>query len=943
MASQRADLSVNGWNAEYIETLYRQWKDQPENVDEPWRHFFRGFDLGLQKPAPEGEADGRTTGASASETAIAHTKQGRVDSLIYHYRDIGHLAASLDPLGFERPFPEQLTLESFDLTDADLDETFDPGFLPLDNPAPLREIIQLLEDTYCRHIGAEYMHIQNRDQRRWLQKRMETVRNRPPVESGHRKRILKQLLECDALEQFLDLRYKGKKWFSLSGGDSLIPVLHEIFESGPRLGAEEFSVGMAHRGRVNVLVNVFGKTYEELFTEFDEAWTEDYIEGGGDVKYHRGYSSNYTTATGQSLRLTIANNPSHLEFVYPVVLGRCRAKQRLRQNEDKRDKVVPVIMHGDASFPGQGIVAECLNMMRLKGYTVGGTVHIIINNQVGFTTDSDDARSGRYCTDLAKMVEAPIFHVNADDPEACAFVARLAMEYRAAFQNDVVIDLFCYRKFGHNETDEPAFTQPLMYERIRKKSPVAEVYAKQLMNDGVLNEKEYDDLRGSLRDRLDSAQSKIKEKPVDPTIDPFAALWAGLNDNYVDEPVQTGVEREVLAKVAKSIGTTPDDFEPHKRLQKNVLDFRAVCVEEDKPLDWGTAEMLAYGSLLLEGHSVRLTGQDVERGTFSHRHAVLVDQKTGAKRCVLNHIERGQAEFLVYNSPLSEQSCVGYEYGYSLTDPRMLIIWEAQFGDFVNGAQVIIDQFIASAEIKWQRHSGLVMLLPHGYEGQGPEHSSARLERLLQLCADDNMQVIYPTTPAQIFHALRNQMKRSFRKPMIVMSPKSLLRHPKAQSAVQDLTEGGFRRVLDDPFIDDPSRITRLLLCSGKVYYDLIAQREAVSRNDLAIVRIEQLHPLPVDAIREVLERYENASEIIWTQEEPANAGAFRYMQAKLWDELEVEVEYIGRPECASPAVGSSKIHEREQMQILEEAIGEAPSDDESSSDKKKPEPARAR
>jgi len=931
MPTDRPELSVNAWNAEFIDSLYQQWRENPEQVDDEWRQFFRGFELGASA-TPDGAAGPTAEAVGGGRLAkggidVAHTKQGKVDSLIYHYRDTAHLAADLDPLGRDRPFPEQLTLESFGLSDADLDEEFDPGHLPIDNPAPLRQILEVLEDTYCRTFGVEYMHIQDREQRRWLQKRMETVRSKPPYEKDHRLRILHDLMYATGLEGFLDKRYKGKKWFSLSGGESLIPILREIVELGPLNGVEEFSCGMPHRGRVNVLVNIFGKTYEELFTEFHESWNEDYVEGGGDVKYHRGYSTDRTTSNGHTLHLTMASNPSHLESVYPVVLGRTRAKQRLRRDEDSREKVVPIIVHGDASFPAQGVVAECLNMMALDGYTVGGTIHVIVNNQIGFTTDPGDARSGTYCTDIAKMINAPIFHVNGDDPEACVFAARLALEYRQAFRNDVVIDLWCYRKYGHNESDEPAFTQPRMYERVNQKTPVFDIYLDRLAEEGCVSKDEIQKLRDELKEELDSAQSRSEESPVDPTPNPFASRWEGLVGDYSHEPGETAVDRKTLAKIAHALGTVPEGFTPHRKLKK-LLELRRKSVDDDMELDWAMGELLAYGSLLLEGHAVRLTGQDTERGTFSHRHSVLIDSETGQPYTPLDHIDRKQAKFCVHNSPLSEFSCVGYEYGYSLADPDMLIIWEAQFGDFANGAQVIIDQFIASAEMKWQRHSGLVLLLPHGYEGQGPEHSSARLERFLQLAADDNIQVVYPTTPAQMFHALRRQMSRNFRKPLIVMTPKSLLRHKQAVSRPGDLADGHFRMVLDDSSIEDASGVARLIFCSGKIYYELVNERAEKEReDDVAIVRIEQLHPFPYEDIESVLETYENAEEIAWVQEEPLNAGAYRYIEPIFREELDLEIVYIGRDASATPAVGSSKMHHEEQAEILAQAM--APFEDE--------------
>ena len=934
-------MSINGWNPEFVEAMHRQWQADPASVDARWDLFFKGFDLGLERsvaPTGTGSGDAPAAGAvaptapastrEAAITDIAHTKQGKVDSLIYHYRDIGHLASSLDPLGTVRPFPEQLTLESFDLTDADLEERFDPGILPLENPARLGDIIELLEDTYCRNVGVEYMHIQDREKRRWLQRRMETTRNRPTFSNDAKLHLLRQLAKADGFETFLQQGYVGKKRFGLEGGECLIAVLDQFIELSPANGVEELALGMAHRGRLNVLVNILRKSYAQVFTEFDEAWTEDFLSGGGDVKYHQGYSSDCTTTSGHSVHLTLAANPSHLEFIGSVVLGRARAKQRLR-GDTARERVIPVVIHGDAAMPGQGIVAECFNMMRLDGYTVGGTLHVVINNQVGFTTNPRDGFSGRYCTDLAKMVDAPIFHVNGDDPEACAWVARLALEYRQAFKNDVVVDLWCYRRHGHNETDEPSYTQPLLYSRIRKQKAVLQRYAEQLVSEHAVTREQVDAISIEVSTAMKEAQDTAKAQPVDPAVDPFAARWAGLQGKYSFDPVHTGVDRQHLIEIARELARVPEGFTTHKTIEK-LLKSRGGAVERDEPIDWALGEMLAYGSLLLEGHPIRLTGQDVERGTFSHRHAVVFDQVTGHGYTALNQLGPGQAGFSIHNSPLTEAACIGFEYGYSLTDPRMLILWEGQFGDFVNGAQVLIDQFLASGEIKWQRYSGLTLLLPHGYEGQGPEHSSARLERFLQLCSNENMQVVYPTSSAQMFHLLRRQMKVDFRKPLIVMSPKSMLRLPAATSAVRELIDGRFEMVIDDqnvaqagtPTSVKPAAIRQIILCSGKIYHELATARLTAGRTDLAIIRIEQLYPFPEERLREVLAAYSSKPEIVWVQEEPRNMGAWRYMQAMLRERLELDVLGISRHANASPAAGSSKMHAQEQEKIMIEAIG---------------------
>lgn len=914
----RPEFAVNGWNSEYVDQLYRQWFDNPDSVDPQWRYFFQGFDLGYRVPS-DGEAGQTMAATPQGRVQVAHSLQGKVDALIYHYRDIGHFAADLDPLGNKRPFPEYLTLASFDLSEEDLDKTFDPGVLPLPNPAPLRDIISLLQDTYCRHIGVEYMHIQDRQIRRWLQDRIEPTRNRPQLESQQKMRILRDLIEADAFENFINTRYRGQKRFGLDGGESLIPMLQEAIERGPNLGVKEFTLGMAHRGRLNVLANIMDKTYDQIFTEFEESWVEDFLEGGGDVKYHAGYSTDKLTTNDEPIRLTLSYNPSHLEAVDPVVLGRCRAKQRVH-HDSERTACVPILMHGDAAFAGQGVVAETLNMANLKGYTVGGTIHIIINNQIGFTTDQTDSFSGRYCTDIAKMIEAPIFHVNGDDPEACTWVAQLALEFRQRFKRDVVIDMWCFRKYGHNESDEPTFTQPLMYEKIRKHQPVLKQYTQRLIDEGLISQNEADALYTKIRDELDESQTRTKEQPVDPGIRAFRNLWKDFTGLYSDDPVETAVSIDALKQVSSALGRTPENFSLHKRLAR-LLQFRSTAVEQDLPMDWAMGEMLAYGTLLLDGHDVRLTGQDVQRGTFSHRHAVLFDQQTNEPFVQLNNITDNQGRLDVFNSPLTEYACVGFEYGFSLADPRMLIIWEAQFGDFANGAQVMIDQFIASAEVKWQRHSGLVLFLPHGYEGQGPEHSSARLERWLTLTAQNNMVVCYPTTPAQHFHMLRQQIKRDFRKPLIVMTPKSMLRNPMATSKVADFTSGTFQRLLDDPAVTDPKKVTRVLLCTGKIYYELVAHREKTGRDDIAIVRVEQLYPLPEDLIRKTVKKYSRA-QFVWVQEEPKNMGAWRYMDAALREHLDLSVTYVGRDANASPSAGSSRMHAQEQEKIMITAIG---------------------
>jgi len=935
--------SVNAWSAEYIDDLHRRWREDPESVDSQWRQFFMGFELAMSRQTARSDASVRTGagdggvprppggpgGLRSADSAIqiAHSAQARVDSLMYHYRDIGHFAASLDPLGNERAFPAQLTLDSFSLGDADLEAEFDPGILPLDNPAPLSEILSLLEDTYCRSIGVEYMHIQDRDRRRWLQRRMEGSRNHPPRSPESRIHLLRQLIRADSFESFLKNRYVGKKRFGLEGGESLIVMLDQLLELAPANGVREFAMGMPHRGRLNVLVNIINKSYGEIFTEFEEAWTEGFVEGGGDVKYHQGYSGDRVTTGGETVHLTLAANPSHLEFITAVVLGRARAKQRLR-NDHLRQEVVPVILHGDAAFPGQGVVAECLNLMRLDGYAVGGTIHIVVNNQIGFTTNPSDGFTGHYCTDIAKFVDAPIFHVNGDDPEACAWVARLALEYRQAFKNDVVIDMWCYRRHGHNETDEPSFTQPMMYQRIKNQPSVMRRYAERLIDDGVVTEDRVTQMYDEATATMDAAQDAMKQTPKPPARDPFSGEWSGVQAGYSHDPVDTAVSRDQLERLGRALADLPEGFTPHKTVAR-ILKYRGNAVAEDQRVDWALAEMLGYATLLAEGVPIRLTGQDVERGTFSHRHAVVFDQTTGRGHTALDNLAKaavdgdlgGAARFCVHNSPLTEAACVGFEYGYSLTDPHMLIVWEAQFGDFANGAQVIVDQFIASAETKWRRHSGLVLLLPHGYEGQGPEHSSARLERFLALCANGNMQVTYPTTAAQLFHLLRRQLHSSYRKPLVIMTPKSMLRLAAATSSVSELTTGTFRMVIDDADVE-PAAVRRVLLCTGKIAHELRSHREQTGRQDVAIIRIEQLYPFPQDELEAALARYRSAEEIVWVQEEPRNMGAWRFMEVFLRERLDIEPQSICRPGSASPAVGSLRMHLQQQEKIMVEAIG---------------------
>ncbi|MCC6547036.1 2-oxoglutarate dehydrogenase E1 component [Candidatus Sumerlaeota bacterium] len=906
---------MNAWAPEYLESQYEQWKADPASVGSQWQSFFQGFDLA----ASQTDAPSAAVAAAPANDAFID-KNGRVNSLVYHYRDVGHLAANLDPLGIKRASPEMLTLDFHGLSEADLDTKFRTGVREFTNgSATLRDIIAYLQSIYCGTMGVEYMHIQNTGERRWLQERLEKSTIKPAISPDGKRGLLRKLLQAEMFENFLHTRYKGEKRFSLEGGETLIPILWYALESAGELEAKEVVVGMAHRGRLNVLANIINKSYDEIFSEFEGNY-DNLGDGGGDVKYHKGYSSNFITSTGNFIKLTLTANPSHLEAVDPVVEGRTRAKQRLLKDTERK-LVLPFLIHGDAAFAGQGIVAEMFNMMTLPGYTTGGTIHFIVNNQIGFTTDPADARSTPYCTDVAKMVQSPIFHVNSEDPEMCANVVKIALEYRQRFRKDVVIDMWCYRKYGHNEGDEPAYTQPRMYEVIRTKKPISSIYQEKLREENIVGGDDVELMRSDLEQTLNDAQQYGKENKVRKNLTPFRTQWSGFEREFNFSPVDTTFDEKVLDEIARKLVDFPEGFMVNPKLQRQLTARRDLVLNREA-LDWGLVENLAYGTLLLEETPVRLSGQDCRRGTFTHRHAALTDFNTEEDFIPLNFIRPGNQErFCVYDSPLSEASVLGFEYGYSLGDPRMLIIWEAQFGDFANGAQVIIDQFIASAETKWERSSGLVFLLPHGYEGQGPEHSSARLERFLQLCAENNMQVCNLTTPAQLFHAFRKQMKQKFRKPLIIMSPKSLLRHPKAVSTVEELCKGRFQEIIDDAQVSDPSKVRRILLHTGKIHYDLMARRAEVDRKDTALIRIEQIYPLHTELLRKVIARYPKANEFYWVQEEPRNMGAWSHIRESLFEQAGITVEYIGRKASATPAVGSKKAHDVEQAQLVEAAL----------------------
>jgi 2-oxoglutarate dehydrogenase E1 component len=893
------------WNLDAIEAAYQRWSHDAASVDDSWRLFFEGFELGQ---------------ASTVVTALNDRGQMAIVRLIDAYRDLGHFLARLDPLSEAKARHPLLELSEFGLEESDLNRAFDTSYFHGLPRAPLRDLLAALQETYCRTIGVEYMHIQDTAIRRWLQDRMEPRRNQPNFARRQKIGILMNLHFADLFEKFLHTRYLGQKRFSLEGAETLIPVLDALVEKAPEVGVCEIVLGMAHRGRLSVLANILHKPYRELFAEFEDNFLPYSVDGDGDVKYHLGFSSDRVTARGGRVHLSLTPNPSHLEAVNPVVEGRTRAKQNLFDDRERR-LGLPLLLHGDAAFAGQGLVAETLNLSQLAGYTTGGTIHIIINNQIGFTTSPSDARSTTYCTDVAKMIQAPIFHVNAEDPEAAVYLAELALDFRQTFNRDVVIDLFCYRRHGHNEGDEPSFTQPLMYAKIKERPTLTEVYTEQLILRGDLSVDETEAIDTAFQAKLQAAQQEVRTGPPLPAgMRGFGGRWQGLTSHYSHAPAKTGVPYDTLAAIAQAMARLPKSFTPNPKIVR-LLESRREAIQERQPIDWPFAEALAFGTLLLEGTPIRLSGQDSRRGTFSQRHAVLYDARTGELYLPLNALGPDQARFTAYDSLLSEAAVLGFDFGYSLDDPQKLVIWEAQFGDFANGAQVIIDQFIVCSESKWQRDSGLVMLLPHGYEGQGPEHSSARLERFLQLCAEDNIQVCYPSTPAQYFHVLRRQMKRTFRKPLVLMTPKSLLRHKRAVSPVDEFGSGFFKEVLEDAA--DPGLVRRVLMCSGKVYYDLLEEREKQNATDVAIVRIEQFYPFPADLLRRALARHRKASEWVWVQEESMNMGGWTFMEPRL-RALGYTVQYVGRDTSASPATGSYHVHVREQKELVAAAVGGA-------------------
>ncbi len=895
------------------------YRHDPSLVSEAWQEYFTNLGNGEQPPKigptfhPRSIFNPVGPPADASDLLLQH----RVDRLIRAYRVRGHTQAKLDPLGDFVPYVPELDLEYYGFTERDLYREFACETMVGTGRISLRNIIQRLREVYCRSIGAQFMHIDDLKIRHWLQERIEGTGNRTELSRDEQLRILTRLTDAVVFEEFVRKKFIGAKTFSLEGAESLVPLLDLAIERAAEQGIKEIVLGMGHRGRLNLLANIIGKSPRAIFREFEDKVT-DLHRGGGDVKYHLGYSANHITRSGREIHLSLCFNPSHLEFVNPVAMGRMRAKQDRRRDGERNTGLV-LLIHGDAAFIGEGIVQETLNLSRLRGYTVGGTIHVLVNNQIGFTTPPVEARSSVYATSVAKMLGSPILHVNGEDPDAVAHCIRLAMDFREKFKRDVVIDMYCYRRLGHNESDEPAFTQPKLYRLIEQRKPVREGYLDHLLKLGGVTREEADQIVERCRQRLEHDLSEARKNgPPQPPA--RRGIWAGYHGgpaSKAGDPI-TGVNKRRLAELLKKQTEFPKGFTPHPKIVKG-MEHRLAMARGEQPLDWSAGESLAFASLATEGVRIRLSGQDAERGTFSHRHAVLHDYETGKLFVPLANLSPKQATVEIFNSPLSEAGVLGFEYGFSLDYPDALVMWEAQFGDFVNAAQVITDQFISSAEEKWRRLSGLVLLLPHGLEGQGPEHSSARLERFLTLAAQDNIQVAYPTTPAQCFHLLRRQALRQWRKPLVVMTPKSLLRHPRAVSRLEDCAQGRFQNVIPD----DRKSCQRLLLCTGKIFYELHQRREELKRTDVAIVRVEQLYPFPHAELTAALERYAADTPAVWVQEEPENMGAWRYMYMACGSRLLGQFPFtsICRPESASPASGSARAHKIEQEKLLTAAF----------------------
>ena len=940
-------FSPHSASTDYIEQLYARYQADPQDLDEEWVVFFKGFEFGYwraeeeeepvgqeaaptpQRPleTPPARANvGKETSTEGKETSTGQERRSRVRSnkgvvsVVQAYRGHGHRIANLDPLGGSPREHPLLDLTAFELTDDDLEKGVGRGGFLGEVDGGLQDLLDKLKATYCGSTGVDFEAIFDKDQLTWLEERIEPILNRTEFERSQCHRLLWQLTETEEFEQFLHTRYIGQKRFSVEGSEALLPLLDTLVEVGSDHGAEEMVFGMAHRGRLNVLAHILHKPYEVILSEFAGAAGAAGAEDEGDVKYHQGYSYDHITKQGRRIHLSLSPNPSHLELVNPIIEGMVQAKQDYLQDRE-RSRVIPIQIHGEAAFTGQGIVAETLNLSQLEGYKNGGTIHVIINNQLGYTAEPHETRFTPYPTDVARQIMAPVFHVNADDPEAVVYASRLAMEFRQRFKRDVLIDLWCYRRHGHNEADDPTVTSPLMYKKIGAHPPVTDLYRRQLIAKGKATDVEVEEMRAEVRQTLDRCQEKSNRLQAKPRTSTFSGVWQGLTWAGEDWDIDTSVSARTLEKIAETAADVPDGFSIHKTVQR-VMKVRREMAAGKRGVDWGGGEMLAFGSLLLERIPVRLAGQDSQRGTFAHRHAVWHDVETGKCHTPLANLAQVQGNFEVLNTMLSELAVLGFEYGITSADPRRLVVWEAQFGDFVNGAQLIIDQYISGAEAKWHRMSGIVLLLPHGYEGMGPEHSSARLERFLQLCAKSNMQVCYPTTPAQLFHVLRRQMLRSFRKPLILMTPKSLLRHKACVSDIAEFTDGGFRTVVDDATAD-PEKVRRVLLCSGKLYYDLAAGREQQGNEEVALVRVEQLYPFPEKTLGEVLGRYGVANDVCWVQEEARNMGAWYFIEPLLQQVLREDVQllYFGRDEAASPAVGAAKTHQDEQREIVDQAL----------------------
>jgi 2-oxoglutarate dehydrogenase E1 component len=896
-------------NLTFLDEQYQRYKADPESVSREWRVFFYGFDIGQQRGAPA---------ETAGLPSPCDPSQSQVGELIQRYRHLGHLLACMDPLSACPTAHPLLDLGAFGLSAEQLERVYATPQFAFVQQAALKEIVRTLKETYCRSVGVEYMHLQDPDERAWLQARMEPVRNQTPLAAGEQHRILEKLIQAAMFEQFLNKRYVAVTRFSLEGGDGVIPMLDALLRKLAQLGAQEVILGMSHRGRLNVQANILGRPVEDILAEFENCYDSSQLVGAGDVKYHKGYLGKVDLGAEGHLQALLVNNPSHLEAVDPVVCGIARARQE-RHGEAGHRQVVPILLHGDAAFAGQGVVAETLNMSQLKGYKTGGTIHVVINNQIGYTTLPDDARSTRYTTDLAKMLMVPIFHVHGENPEALVHVIRLAAEYRYTFGKDVVVDVVCFRRFGHNEGDEPYFTQPTMYDRIQNRPSLHQLYTEQLTAAGVVTAQQTAPMEKAATRRMEAAYDEVRNRACPFPEARFFKEWEPYTGRYSHAPVATAVPEKRLTDLARLINTVPAGFAPHSKI-KLLLNRRLEAVEKGLGIDWANAEALALASLLGEGVPIRLSGQDSGRGTFSQRHVVLHDRKSGDGYVPLGHLGEGAARFDVFDSPLSEAGVMGFEYGYALARPEGLTFWEAQFGDFINNAQGIIDLFIASGEAKWQRLCGLVLLLPHGWEGLGPEHSSARLERFLQLCADDNIQVCDVTTPAQYFHLLRRQAKAAYRKPLVLMTPKSLLRHPRAVSSMADLSAGGFAPVLDDPV--RPEKAKRLLFCSGKVYYQLLQRREELATAKVAIIRLEQYYPFPEAQLAEVLARYPKVEIWAWVQEAPENMGGWTFVRPRLEALVGKPLTYVGRKPSASPATGFPAIYKAEQAALSDQAVG---------------------